>query len=53
MSIFYRLFEQSLFLCSTFCSGLSGVVLFFVFGCVLLSKTDCCVLDFSFDILVL
>ena len=25
---------------------------FFVFGCVLLSKTDCCVLGFSFECLV-
>ena len=34
------------------CSFLSGVFLFFIFGCVLLSKKVCCVLIFSVDIFV-
>ena len=44
-----RLFEQSLFSCSIF---LLDDFLYFVFVLCLSIKIDCCVLGFSFDVLV-
>ena len=40
------------FLCSTFCSILSGVFLFFCFWLCTFSSVDYCVLSSSFDIFV-